>query len=92
MAARIFPTDTKTIKVVVLSLFAATTFWFFNAMNKSYDTRVDYPLSYTFAEDSVVVMEPLAKQIKIDVTSARSRGLTIRNSGLQIISFSVYQL
>lgn len=56
-------------KVVVLSILGATTFWFFNAMNKSYDTRVDYPLSYTFAEDSVVVMEPLAKQIKIDVTS-----------------------
>lgn len=56
-------------KVVVLSILGATTFWFFNAMNKSYDTRVDYPLSYTFAEDSVVVMKPLAKQIKIDVTS-----------------------
>lgn len=56
-------------KVVVLSILGATTFWFFNAMNKSYDTRVDYPLSYTFAEDSVVVIEPLAKQIKIDVTS-----------------------
>lgn len=56
-------------KVVVLSILGATTFWFFNAMNKSYDTRVDYPLSYTFAEDSVVVIKPLAKQIKIDVTS-----------------------
>lgn len=56
-------------KVVVLSILGAATFWFFNAMNKSYDTRVDYPLSYTFAEDSVVVIKPLAKQIKIDVTS-----------------------
>lgn len=56
-------------KVVLLSILGATTFWFFNAMNKSYDTRVDYPLTYTFEEDSVVVVEPLAKQIKIDVTS-----------------------
>ncbi|MEO9805068.1 MAG: hypothetical protein ABJF04_17555 [Reichenbachiella sp.] len=56
-------------KVVVLSILGAATFWFFNAMNKSYDTRVDYPLSYTFVEDSVVVIEPLAGQIKIDVTS-----------------------
>ncbi|UXX80081.1 hypothetical protein N7E81_03040 [Reichenbachiella carrageenanivorans] len=38
-------------------------------MNKSYDTRVDYPLSYTFDRDSVVVIDPLAPQIKIDVTS-----------------------
>ncbi|MEO9965076.1 MAG: hypothetical protein ABJF11_04760 [Reichenbachiella sp.] len=56
-------------KVVVLSILGAATFWFFNAMNKSYDTRVDYPLSYSFEEDSVVVTKPLAKQIKIDVTS-----------------------
>lgn len=56
-------------KVVLLSIIGATTFWFFNAMNKSYDTRVDYPLTYTFEEDSVVVVEPLAEQIKIDVTS-----------------------
>lgn len=53
----------------MLSILGAATFWFFNAMNKSYDTRVDYPLSYTFAQDSVVVIDPLARQIKIDVTS-----------------------
>ncbi len=56
-------------KVVLLSVLGAATFWFFNAMNKNYDTRLDYPLSYTFNRDSVVVVDPLARTIKIDVSS-----------------------
>ena len=55
-------------KVVLLSVFGAATFWFFNAMNKNYDTRIDYPLSYEFNRDSVVVISPLVNTIKIDVS------------------------
>ncbi|PIB33954.1 hypothetical protein BFP72_00150 [Reichenbachiella sp. 5M10] len=53
----------------MLSILGATTFWFFNAMNKNYDTRLDYPINYVFERDSVVIVSPLAKQIKIDVSS-----------------------
>jgi hypothetical protein len=56
-------------KVVMLSVIGAATFWFFNAMNKDYDTRLDYPLKYEFERDSVVLMKPLADKIKIDVSS-----------------------
>ncbi|MFY0625420.1 MAG: hypothetical protein JXR07_03930 [Reichenbachiella sp.] len=56
-------------KVVMLSIMGAATFWFFNAMNKTYDTRIDYPLSYSFDRDSVVIVKPLTKRIKIDITS-----------------------
>lgn len=56
-------------KVVLLSIIGAATFWFFNAMNKTYNTRIDYPLSYNFERDSVVVVSPLAKTIKIDISS-----------------------
>ena len=56
-------------KVVLLSVLGAATFWFFNAMNKSYDTRLEYPLSYVFERDSVVIVKPLRDKIKIDVTS-----------------------
>lgn len=55
-------------KVVLLSVIGAATFWFFNAMNKSYNTRVDYPLSYVFDRDSVIVVTPLSKTIKVDVS------------------------
>jgi hypothetical protein len=56
-------------KVVTLSILGATTFWFFNAMNKSYETRVDYPLTFVFDKDSVVVMKPLATTINVNLTS-----------------------
>ncbi|MCV9388721.1 hypothetical protein [Reichenbachiella ulvae] len=56
-------------KVVLLSILGATTFWFFNAMNKNYSTRLDYPVSYQFNRDSVVIVEPLAKNVKIVVSS-----------------------
>ena len=56
-------------KVVVLSLIGATTFWFFNALNKSYDARISYPIEFIFDRDSVVVMKPLASTLSIDVTS-----------------------
>ncbi|MFY0607869.1 MAG: hypothetical protein JXR10_14215 [Cyclobacteriaceae bacterium] len=56
-------------KVVLLSILGATTFWFFNALNKDYDARISYPVAFEFDRDSVVVMEPLASTLKIDVSS-----------------------
>ena len=55
-------------KAVLFSVLGASTFWFFNAMNKSYSTRVNYPIAYSYAEDSLVVMHPLPKTVEIDVT------------------------
>jgi len=63
------PAFKKNWKVVVLSILGATTFWFFNAMSKNYDARLDYPLSYVFDRDSVIVVEPLQDKVKIDVSS-----------------------
>ncbi|MGL1886516.1 MAG: hypothetical protein OCD76_08375 [Reichenbachiella sp.] len=56
-------------KVIALSIIGAATFWFFNAMNKNYDTRLDYPIEYIFERDSVVVVSPLQKNVKIIVSS-----------------------
>lgn len=57
------------LKVVILSLVAATTFWFFNALNKNYDARINYPLEFEFARDSVVIVEELPDEVLIDVSS-----------------------
>ena len=59
----------KNWKVVVLSLVGATTFWFFNALNKSYDTNINYPIEFVFDKDSVVVMKPLPENIRMNVSS-----------------------
>ena len=54
-------------KVVVLAVAGAATFWLFNALNKNYDTRLNYPVVFEFNRDSVVVVTPLAEEINIDV-------------------------
>lgn len=56
-------------KVVLLSIIGATTFWCFNALNKNYSARINYPIEWVFNRDSVIVMEPLPKGVMIDVTS-----------------------
>ncbi len=56
-------------KVVILSLLGATTFWFFNALNKNYEAKINYPLQFIFDQENVVVMKPLASAIVIDVSS-----------------------
>lgn len=56
-------------KVVLLSTLGAATFWFFNALNKNYETSIDYPLTYSFDRDSVVIVTPLPEYIQIDVAS-----------------------
>lgn len=56
-------------KVVLLSLIGATTFWFFNALNKDYNARINYPVEFEFDRDSVVVVKPLTSTVVIDVSS-----------------------
>lgn len=55
-------------KVVVLSVLAATTFWFFNSLNKNYNARLSYPVTFAFEQDSVILVEPLPESIRIDVS------------------------
>ena len=59
----------KNWKVVLLSLGGATTFWFFNALNKDYNAVINYPIEFQFARDSVVILDPLPSSVTIDVSS-----------------------
>lgn len=55
-------------KVVVLALVVATTFWFFNALSKNYEAQVQYPLEFQFQRDSLIIVDPLPKFIKLEVS------------------------
>ncbi len=55
-------------KVVVLSFLGATTFWFFSALGKNYDSRINYPIEFVFDNDSLVAVKPLPKYVDIDVS------------------------
>ena len=57
-------------KVVSMCVLAATTFWFFNALNKSdYSTTINYPIELVYpGKDSLTVVGELPKVIRINVT------------------------
>ena len=63
--------NTKDWKVVVLCVIAATTFWFFNALNKNdYTTVIDYPIRFNFnnPNDSLIIVKSPPERIAIDVS------------------------
>lgn len=58
----------KNWKAVVLCLFAATVFWFFNALNKSYTANISFPLTFDYRQEGYIPIRPLPDKIRINVT------------------------
>ena len=58
----------KNWKAVVLCIFAATVFWFFNALNKSYSTTVSFPLSFDYDHEKYIPVRPLPLSVRLNVT------------------------
>ena len=54
--------------MVALCVLGATTFWFFNALNKDYATRINYPIEFIFDEEDVVVVEELPEKVSLVVS------------------------
>lgn len=55
-------------KVVLLSFLGATTFWFFSALGKQYNTRIKAPLQLGYDADSLILMRPIQEYVEVDVT------------------------
>ncbi|MGK7393118.1 MAG: hypothetical protein ACNS62_01050 [Candidatus Cyclobacteriaceae bacterium M3_2C_046] len=55
-------------KIIALCLLGATIFWFFNALNKEYTTRIRYPISFQFPQDSTVILGELPQEVQLIVT------------------------
>lgn len=53
---------------MVLCIFAATVFWFFNALNKTYTTNVNFPLHFDFDSKTYVAVKALPEHVRINVT------------------------
>lgn len=62
------PQSNETIKVVVLCVVTATTFWFFNALNDNYSTRITYPIKFTYPDSALVKVKELPKKVSINVS------------------------
>ncbi len=64
----ISPKKLSDLKVVVLCIAAATTFWILNALNKDdYTTVVDYPVEFVFDRDNFIPVEKLPETIQVEI-------------------------
>ncbi len=46
----------------------ATTFWFLNALNKDYSTRLQYPVRFVYDDSSFIATRPLPNRISLNVS------------------------
>ncbi len=54
---------------MLLCILAATTFWFFSALNKTdYTTRLDYPIVFSYPTDSTYLLSQLPENISVQVS------------------------
>lgn len=70
-------------KAVVLCIFAATVFWFMNALNKTYTTNLRFPLAFEYDRDHFVPVASLPYDIRINVTG-NGWDLFRRSAGVKI--------
>jgi hypothetical protein len=70
-------------KAVVLCVFAATVFWFLNALNKTYTTNLNFPLRFDFDHENFVPVRSLPRQVRINVTG-NGWDLFKRSTGVKI--------
>lgn len=64
----LLPVSNEKLKVVALCIVTATTFWFFNALNDNYTTRISYPIKFIYKDSSLVVVNELPDNVKINVS------------------------
>jgi hypothetical protein len=68
-SGRISSRKLSNLKVVVLCIAAAATFWILNALNKdNYTTIVDYPIAWSFDEEKYMAVEPLPESFPIQIS------------------------
>jgi YbbR domain-containing protein len=73
----------KNWKAVVLCLFAATVFWFFNALNKNYSANINFPVSFDYDRENFVPVKSLPTTIRMNV-SGLGWDLFRKSSGLKV--------
>lgn len=70
-------------KAVALCFFAATVFWFFNALNKTYTTNLRFPLKFDYDQQLYVPVRALPETVRLNVTG-NGWALFRRSAGLKV--------
>src|SRR5688500_9404559 len=55
-------------KAVVLCVFTATVFWFFNALNKTYTTNINFPLTFDYDNENFIPVGGMPQYVRLNVT------------------------
>ena len=55
-------------RAVVLCVFTATVFWFFNALNKTYTTNISFPLAFDYDNENFIPLDGLPRNVRLNVT------------------------
>lgn len=77
------------LKVVVLCIATATTFWILNALNKDdYTTVVDYPIEFLFDNEKFIPIQDLPKSIQLEI-KGNGWDLLQKYFGLNTNSFQI---
>ena len=64
---------------MLLCFLTGTVFWFLNALNKEYNTTIEYPIEFTYENKSdLSVVSPLPEYIKVE----------LKGNGWQLLSFT----
>jgi hypothetical protein len=75
-------------KAVMLCIFAATVFWFLNALNKTYTTNINFPLSFDYDKTNFVPVKSLPHQVRINVTGD-GWDLFKRSTGVKVVPLEI---
>jgi hypothetical protein len=55
-------------RAITACFLAASTFWLLNALNKTYTTRITYPLSWRYDTRRYIPVRPLPTEVAVNVT------------------------
>jgi hypothetical protein len=57
-------------RAVLLCVFAATVFWFLNALGKVYSTRLSYPIKFEFTDPEAMAISKLPEVVEMNVSGS----------------------
>lgn len=61
------PENITNFRVILLCIFAATTFKFFNSLNSDYSTTLKYPLEFIYDEEQYIAIDNLPENVQLNV-------------------------
>lgn len=79
----LFRFNKKNWKAILLCVFAATIFWFFNALNKNYAANIGFHIVFDYDHEKFVPVKELPEKIRLNVTG-NGWDLFRRSSGLKV--------